>query len=80
MLQVTFLSCANDVVSCGFDFSGHSKEFSCRKKLYTDPTDAYHNMKNICYQLIVGVNRLRFIGVLVIDTVILPKFGIDQGM
>ena len=79
--KFSFLSCANDGVSCDASFVVNVLvDFLNGKRSYSAHTDTNHNVKSSRYQLAIGGNNVKTIGKYMIDAGLLPKAGIPSNL
>ena len=77
--KFSFLCSANDGVSCDSTFvSKHLIEFLQGKRDNSYHTDTNHNVKSSRYQLVLGGNAVKCIGIYLIDCGLLKDAGISQ--
>mmetsp|Transcript_29457 Transcript_29457/g.28330 ORF Transcript_29457/g.28330 Transcript_29457/m.28330 type:complete len:181 (+) Transcript_29457:1694-2236(+) len=77
--QVTFFCCTNDGLSCDDVFVLEIlMDFFSGRRNFTALTDTNHNVKSCRYQLIIGRNNSKTIGMYVIDGGLLKKIPLEQ--
>ena len=75
----SYLSSANDGVSCDSRFCRDGLlSFLTGKVSHTAHTDTNHNAKNGRYQILIGGNSVKTIGIYMIDTGMIKKCGIPN--